>query len=233
MLKKICYLILFIFITAELYSIEKDKICPYELVSFDAVTIKDTTKLKLFVNLTWVTASEMNTDKFIIERNDPDVITLMGMGFSEIGEVSAKGNSTTYTTYNFSDTLILDLQPAIYRIKGVDKDGIFSYSNEIIIDNFTDVENHLFCKSHSIIQPLFPNPANDNLTFEINLPSPSLVEVQLIDIKGDIVVKKEIGNICPANYMETIDIRELISGEYLLVVKVGSIIETKKIVIVK
>lgn len=244
-MKKIIILLIVINLSqlVNLFSIEKDEICPYELVSFDAVAVRDTANQIVTVNLKWVTASEMNTDFFIVQRiitdtllfinnNDSKIITIEHE-YRDITQIPASGNSTTQKVYKFTDELTMDSGSAVYRLKCVDKDSSFIYSNELRIENspYSNIEDQE--KISTLVNNIFPNPAKDYLTFEINLPSLSLVEVKLIDIKGHIVVMKEIGNIYSAKYLETIDISGLSSGQYLLIVKVGSIIETKKIVIVK
>ena len=217
-----------------LFCSEKDKICPFELISFNAETIRDSVNRKLIVNLEWITASEFNTDKFIVERKDLDVITfLVEKEFIEIGEMTAAGTSSTAKTYNFVDTLLLDLQPVIYRIKGVDKDGSFSYTDEKFIVNFTDVDEQRNSNPVSIIENIYPNPANGFISIEINLLSPSLVEIQLFDINGDEVIPAIRRRFDEVKSFEIIDISEMASGEYNVVIKIGSSVEFRKIVLLK
>ncbi len=82
---------------------------PVELVRFSSVCQSG------LVTLTWVTASERNSDAFIIERS-ADNIT-----FDEIGTVAAAGNTSSITHYSFVDREPLNI--AYYRLKQFDRDG--------------------------------------------------------------------------------------------------------------
>jgi trimeric autotransporter adhesin len=74
------------------------------------------------VNLFWATASERNCAYFEIERSR-DAAT-----FEAIGKANANGNTSTISNYK-----AIDNQPftgvSYYRIKQIDHDGQFSYSN--------------------------------------------------------------------------------------------------------
>lgn len=75
--------------------------------------------------LFWETASELNADRFEIERS-----TGQGVKFERIGEIQAKGNSTQVSAYTFLDKQVLDLgvDKLFYRLKQLDVDGSFTYS---------------------------------------------------------------------------------------------------------
>jgi hypothetical protein len=88
-------------------------ILPVTWVSFTAV------KKDIGVELKWSTATEVNNDRFIIERS------VSGAQYEAIGSVSAKGEGASYT--------FIDGTPKeganYYRLKQVDKDGGYTYSN--------------------------------------------------------------------------------------------------------
>lgn len=73
------------------------------------------------VKLTWTTASETNTDYFIIDRSGN------GIDFEAIGGMQAAGNSNSLRTYTNYDSSPLD-GIGYYRIKQVDLDGKFTYT---------------------------------------------------------------------------------------------------------
>lgn len=76
--------------------------------------------------LTWATAQEWDTDKFIIEYSTD------AKEYSAIGEVNAAGNSNVSKVYNFNWS---GLQPGVnyFRIKQLDKNGHYTYSSIIVI----------------------------------------------------------------------------------------------------
>lgn len=76
--------------------------------------------------LDWVTAAEINTSKFEVEKS------VDGYSFSYIGEHQAAGNASSPHTYQ-----LIDNNPFIgnnyYRLKIVNADGTFNYSDKILI----------------------------------------------------------------------------------------------------
>lgn len=78
------------------------------------------------INLEWKTGTELNFNKFEIEKKTE-------RDFVKVGEVLAKGNNSTYlfTTTQQEAT-------AIYRLKAIDKDGSEKYSKEIVINKKAD-----------------------------------------------------------------------------------------------
>ena len=107
--------------------------------------------------LNWSTLSEKNNSRFIIERSF-DMIN-----FDEIGLVKAVGNSNIRNNYTFED-----IKPGTYnyyRIKQVDVDGRFSYSN--ITSITTNVKENLInsIESNRNIK-IFPVPTKDLLNID-------------------------------------------------------------------
>jgi hypothetical protein len=108
---------------------------PIKLLSFEGYNCKDA------VCLEWSTASEENFDKFLIEHSTD------GQNFDSIGYVVGANNSKTRLDYKFTDALPI-LGKNYYRLKSVDLDRTFEYSNVILIE-FTGEKNVV----------VYPNPA--------------------------------------------------------------------------
>jgi parallel beta-helix repeat protein len=91
---------------------------PVEWLSFTLQTAAEPMR----VRLAWATASEHNAKCFEIERSND------GTAFERIATVAANGSTSTVSKYTFDD-----IQPyfgtSYYRLKQVDYDGEFSYSN--------------------------------------------------------------------------------------------------------
>src|SRR5690606_12895557 len=73
------------------------------------------------VELNWISAAEINSDYFGVEKSTD------GVNFTEIGQVEAAGNSTVTTNYTFFDGQARD-GDNFYRLKMVDNDLSYSYS---------------------------------------------------------------------------------------------------------
>ena len=116
-------------------------VLPVVLKSFTA------TKKVTTIELKWTTVSEINCASFDIERS------VDGNRFSKIGNVitqSTNGNNNTTLQYSFQDSKPL-IGNNYYRIKQMDIDGNYKYSN---------IEMVKFETAATIfIQSVFPNPA--------------------------------------------------------------------------
>ena len=82
------------------------------------------------VVLNWTTRSEFNTSHFEIERSND------GSVFNVLGQLKAKGNSQSLSKYSFSDRDILN-EYTYYRVKAIDLDGKYSYSNMAVVEGLT------------------------------------------------------------------------------------------------
>lgn len=87
-----------------------DIVLPINLLSFKAEKLKDNVKIN------WVTASEYNNDKFLVEK------TIDGSTFEYVAELSGAGNSKELNTYE-----VVDHEPykgtSYYRLTQTDFDG--------------------------------------------------------------------------------------------------------------
>jgi hypothetical protein len=112
-------------------------ILPVELIDFQAIRIDDRT-----VNCMWYTATEYNTSHFVIERS------IDGVNFEPIGTESAVGTSQSTLSYNFVD-MLAPQNELYYRLKMVDFDGQFEYSDVRAVLQSNDMSN------------IYPNPVNN------------------------------------------------------------------------
>lgn len=137
--------------TGTLYRFTPNLTLPIELLSFDG-------KLKNNkVELTWSTASEINNDLFVLERSS-DAIK-----FTAIGKVGGGGNSTVKLDYSFIDQEPLN-GVSYYRLRQVDYDGSYTFSNIIVIDNSS--ENSLIVKIYDISgQEVNPVELKQNIVY--------------------------------------------------------------------
>jgi len=93
------------------------------------------------IDIRWGTATELNTSHFDIERMNTSG------EFNKIGELAATGNSSTPLNYVFTDK---SPQTGVnfYRIKQIDLDGTFEYSN-VVSGSIADTQDELV---------IWPNP---------------------------------------------------------------------------
>lgn len=99
------------------------------------------------VELEWATASELNSDVFVVERSEN------GTRFSEIGKVDAAGESDDLLEYSFTDANPIS-GAAYYRLREIDLDGTEMFS-DIILVRSSDKE---------VTVEVFPNPTAESIT---------------------------------------------------------------------
>jgi hypothetical protein len=141
---------------------------PVQLLSFNAKKQGDQ------VVLDWVTASERNNSRFEIER------AVDGVSFENIGTVKGKGNTNKVSKYNFIDPKAFDESNVVYyRLKQVDFDGKFSYSEAIAINNKETNNGEL---------SVYPNPFASGLQLKLNNATDGVMTIEVTDATGKAVV---------------------------------------------
>jgi hypothetical protein len=138
-------------------------VVPVELTSFTASVIGSDVKLL------WETASELNNSGFSIERKYSNI------EFIEVGFVPGFGTTSEPKSYSFSDN---NLRSGVYtyRLKQIDFDGTFTYSDEVEIEVIAPV-------SFSLDQN-YPNPFNPSTRISFSLAVDSKVSLKIFDILG-------------------------------------------------
>lgn len=171
-------------------------VIPVKISSFSASYKNNTSSLN------WQTSFEQNTSRFNIERS------IDGINFSVIGSVPAAGNSNQPRSYIYNDLLpgSLLLQPGVfYRLKAVDLDGKFSYSQVVAVRP----------GKKDIQLALSPNPARDLLQVQIGQMLKGPGSIQVTDIWGRVQLRKETMLNDGTNTLP-LDISKLAQGIYIL-----------------
>ena len=174
-------------------------IIPVELNSFTA----DVKQGKVF--LSWETATELNNLGFFIERRNVDAVETE-TEWVEIGFKGGQGNSTERNLYSFEDHPLYD-GTYHYRLRQVDYDGSFEYSNEIEINLFT-------VKSFELSQN-YPNPFNPTTTISFQLPEASFITLKVFDALGTEVETIAEGKYPAGVHEVNFDAKKLSSGLYM------------------
>ena len=170
---------------------------PIELLNFSAEIQLQSNLLK------WTTASEENTLYHIVERSIDD-----GKTFETLEKVAATGSVHTNTFYQWEDK-----NPALvsyYRLQTVDTDGSFYFSNIIQLKR----QN----KEDWTFDPLFPNPAYENIHLSFNAPQSSAVQIQIIDVMGTIWQNQQWQAKEGQNQF-ILDVKDLATGIYFVVLE--------------
>jgi hypothetical protein len=177
---------------------------PVKLLSFQAVQGGNA------VNVTWKTTEEINAQQFEVQRS------ANGTNFIAIGTVPAGENSYTFkdneplTGYNY------------YRLKMVDKDGAYEYSNIVMVNMKTAAD---------VTSSVYPNPGNGNVTLTLLGPVEGNVSAQVVDLQGRVLLTKQFGYQHTTHFTTPVDASALPKGSYLLRTMIGDKVFMSKLLI--
>lgn len=176
-------------------SIIEDVALASEILSFEAVKSLNSALLK------WTTATETNSDYFVIEHSTN------GIDFEKIGQLPAAGNSNELRTYTYRHTQAQEGNN-YYRLNEVATDSRSTYSH-IITLKINEI-------SHGTID-VFPNPVMDKTQLYIHnhRDTDYTTQVFLYDVLGQ-CVRQQQSNLVPGENQIAIDMSDLESGYYFI-----------------
>ena len=143
--------------------IETSQGLPVEFASFQIEKNKED------IEIYWSTATEINNDKFIVQRSLDNIL------YTNIGTVEGQANSQIFTSYHYTDKEA-PKGTLYYRILQVDIDGSKDYSMTRVLDNSNLIDTWT----------VFPNPVNLNETCVINIKDYSS-DLYLLDKNGSLI----------------------------------------------
>ena len=185
---------------------------PVELSSFTADLQNSSVKLL------WRTESEIQNYGFEMERKT-GVSNWLVLGF-----IKGNGNSSTPKHYSFVDKNLTGGSKFVYRLKQIDNDGTFKYSEEIEIQ-LNPVEFNLFQN--------YPNPFNPSTKIKYQLPVESKVVIKIYDILGAEVKELVNDKKEPGAYEVDFNASNLPSGTYIYRIVATGFTSTKKMLLIK
>ena len=190
---------------------------PVELASFSASITDDGIKLD------WQTETEVNNYGFKIERQIGSQQSSAD-NWEEIGFMEGYGNSNSPKEYSFIDINISGGKYS-YRLKQIDNDGTFTYSNVVNIDANTLLQYAL--------EQNYPNPFNPSTQIKFTLPEAAQVTVKIFNVLGQevavLVNKRMEGGTHEVNF----DATGLNSGIYLYRIESGNFFSVKKMTMLR
>ena len=182
---------------------------PVELSTFAASVQQSNTELQ------WQTATEINNYGFEVERRSTSPVSPPYQGgdnrggWLKVGFVAGAGTSNSPHEYAFSDQKLPAGRYA-YRLKQIDNDGLFKYSNsvEVEIKNVPSVFS---------LEQNYPNPFNPSTTIRFGLPNVGtqyIVSLNVYDILGRKVATL-VDGIKEAGFVEVVWKANVASGLYI------------------
>jgi hypothetical protein len=187
-------------------SIDIPGVLPITISYFKAIKINDSK-----AEITWQTRQEINSNYFDVERSTN------GNWFSSIGQINAKGNSQTISNYSISDNT-----PAAgknyYRLKEVDNDGHYTFSNVISLDFSIPADRFKVISYEG--KNFFTVIKNDNANF-------SNAYITVRNTAGQLLIKQLLMN----TNSQTVSTSILVNGIYFATIFDGAKAYSYKIVI--
>ncbi|MCZ6702817.1 MAG: T9SS type A sorting domain-containing protein [Ignavibacteria bacterium] len=171
------------------------------------------------VELRWRTETEVNNYGFYIERTK-DKSNWLTLGFTE-----GHGNSNSQKRYNFIDNDINLSGTYYYRLKQIDNDGTYEYSDVVSVE--VGVPNNFYLSQN------YPNPFNPETRIDFALPEKQLVSLRVFNTLGELV--KELVNEQreAGSYSVSFDGSNLPSGVYIYRFQTSSFTANKKMTFLK
>ncbi len=146
---------------------------PVKYLSFNANVVSKA------VLLSWVTQKEINHSNFEVERS------FTGKDFSTIGIVLDGLENGTDKEYSFKDNAaeIAEKEIVYYRLKQIDINGKFNYSNVITV--------RLKATNKTEIQ-VSPNPFTESIIARFNSNEKTMAQVKISNVSGQVVLTRNI-----------------------------------------
>jgi Secretion system C-terminal sorting domain len=170
---------------------------PVKLLSFGGSRKNETTDM-----LVWQVADEINMKYYEVQISDN------GYDFKTTGTVAISNSSSNNKTYEFTNT-ITSSSVNFYRLKMINMDGSFAYSNILKLSNKQKNINTL---------DVMPNPAKANLFVHITSAQAHSSTIEIINLLGQIIFKKYVQTIKGVNSIP-VDVSNLPRGVFFLKVE--------------
>jgi hypothetical protein len=174
----------------------------------------------------WSTATETNNRGFEIERS---IVTSSEFEiWNKIVFVQGSGTTTEANNYSYTDKNLITGKYQ-YRLKQIDYDGTFNYSNTVEVD--------IVIPDEFILYQNYPNPFNPVTLIKYVIPGNvetlHATSLRIVDILGKNVatIVNELQE--PGIYEVRWDASSYPSGIYFYQLQVGSFVDTKRMLLLK
>lgn len=162
--------------------------------------------------LHWQTENEFNSDHFNVERFNETAGS-----WETAGSVAAAGNSGASEKYSYADAVAAGAEKILYRLKIVDADGTYRYSNTIPV----------LVNCSSITSNIFPNPVKDGNLYVSLTGTKNGAEGKLVSVTGQTILKTKLNN--GTNH---INVSNVANGTYMIqITEAGGINKQWKVIV--
>ncbi len=199
---------------------------PVELSSFSVNSVEGTK-----AQLQWETATEVNNYGFEIERSlavNEDGQSKTEPNWEKVTFIEGHGNSNSTKTYSFTDKNLVGGSKFIYRLKQIDIDGTFEYSDAVEIE--------VLPNKYELLQN-YPNPFNPETNIKFSLPEDAKIAINIYNVLGErvaTILNKDLkAGFHQVNFNTTSAGYRLSSGVYIYTLESKSFSQVKKMILMK
>jgi energy-converting hydrogenase Eha subunit A len=171
------------------------QVVPVELTSFTGAFVGNDIQLK------WATATELNNRGFEIQRS------INGSNFATIAFVEGFGTTTEQKQYTFTDRNVATRVNHAYRLKQIDFNGAFEYSNVVNLGFTLPLEFAL--------EQNYPNPFNPTTNIVFAVPVKSNVTLDVYNLIGQKIITLAEGEVEAGKHSAQLNASTMSSGIYL------------------
>ena len=189
-----------------------DTTVPVELTSFTA----DADGQNVF--LKWATASETNNSGFEVQKKFDDE------KWEVLGFIPGRGTTSEQSEYSFQDEIHLSGIYS-YRLKQIDFDGSYKFSNEISADVKTLVDFNL--------EQNYPNPFNPVTIIKFSLPETDNVSLIIYNTVGQKITELVNGKLDAGKYSYQWNASDVATGMYIYELRTSNFVSVKKMILLK
>ncbi|HSD62918.1 MAG TPA: T9SS type A sorting domain-containing protein [Ignavibacteriaceae bacterium] len=197
-------------------------VIPVELTAFTASAFGNN------VVLNWTTASENNNRGFEIQRSErrgqTEGLLSERSDWERIGFVGGFGTTTEPKSYSYTDNN-LPSGNYFYRLKQIDFDGSYKYSNAVELGVNGPAE---FSLSQN-----YPNPFNPTTQISYSIPKDGYVSLKVYNALGQEVAYLVKGMVKAGSHEVTFNASTISSGIYYYRIDAGDNVSVKKMILIK
>ncbi len=195
-------------------------LAPVELTMFTATSASSAT-----IVLNWTTATEVNNYGFEVQRLGVSS-QISEKEWATIAFVDGHGNSNSPKDYSFIDTDIsVTERSRSYRLKQIDIDGAFEYSDVVTVELKEKMEYKL-AQNH-------PNPFNPTTQISFTISKAGIVKLSIYNVLGEVVAELVNKNLEAGSHQYQFDATNLTSGIYFYSISVNGFTQVKKMNLIK
>jgi len=191
---------------------------PVELTSFTAINKGSK------IILEWITATETNNQQFEVYRRNID--NEKSTDWMLIGFRKGIGTTSEPTYYSFEDDIAgINATALEYRLKQIDYNGSFSFSEIISVSNLAP--------NGFVFEQNYPNPFNPSTNIRYAVANKQFVSIKVYDVIGNEIATLVNEEKPAGSYEVEFNAGNISAGVYYYTIVTESFVQTKKMILLK